>query len=51
MKKIYSKPAVEVVDVTINSIMLEMSVFDQTVDAGLSRESEFTDEVVNVDEF
>jgi hypothetical protein len=45
MKKVYSKPAVEVVDVTINSIMLEMSVFDQTVEGGLSREAEFSDEL------
>ncbi len=53
MKKIYNKPAIEVVDVATNNMLLasELGVYDEVVNGGLSRESEFTDEVVNVDEF
>ena len=53
MKKIYSKPAIEVVDIATNNMLLasELGVYDEVVEGGLSRESEFTDEVVNVDEF
>ena len=54
MKKIYNKPAIELVEVQETTDLLlasELNVYDDTVDAGLSRESEFTDEVVNVDEF
>ena len=53
MKKIYSKPAIEVVDIATNNMLLasELNVYDEVVNGGLSRESEFTDEVVNVDEF
>ena len=53
MKKIYSKPAIEVVDIATNNMLLasELNVYDDVVEGGLSRESEFTDEVVNVDEF
>ena len=53
MKKIYSKPAIEVVDIATNNMLLasELNVYDEVVEGGLSREAEFTDEVVNVDEF
>ncbi len=53
MKKIYNKPAIEVVDVATNNMLLasELGVYDEVVNGGLSRESEFTDEVVNIDEF
>ena len=53
MKKIYNKPAIEVVDIATNNMLLasELGVFNETVEGGLSRESEFTDEFVNVDEF
>ena len=53
MKKIYNKPAIEVVDIATNNMLLasELGVYDEVVEGGLSRESEFTDEVVNVDEF
>ena len=53
MKKIYNKPAIEVVDIATNNMLLasELNVYDEVVEGGLSRESEFTDEVVNVDEF
>ncbi len=53
MKKIYNKPAIEVVDIATNNMLLasELGVYDEVVNGGLSRESEFTDEVVNVDEF
>ena len=54
MKKIYNKPAIELVEVQETTALLlasELNIYDDTVDAGLSRESEFTDEVVNVDEF
>ena len=47
MKKIYSKPAIEVVDIATNNMLLasELGVFNETVDAGLSREAEFSDEL------
>ena len=53
MKKIYNKPAIEVVDIATNNMLLasELNVYDEVVEGGLSRESEFTDEFVNVDEF
>ena len=53
MKKIYNKPAIEVVDIATNNMLLasELNVYDEVVEGGLSREAEFTDEVVNVDEF
>ena len=54
MKKIYSKPAIELVEVQETTDLLlasELNVYDDVVEGGLSREAEFTDEVVNVDEF
>ena len=53
MKKVYNKPAIEVVDIATNNMLLasELNVYDEVVEGGLSRESEFTDEFVNVDEF
>ena len=53
MKKVYSMPAIEVVDIATNNMLLasELNVYDEVVEGGLSRESEFTDEFVNVDEF
>ena len=54
MKKIYNKPAIELVEVQETTDLLlasELNVYDEVVEGGLSRESEFSDEVVNVDEF
>ena len=54
MKKIYSKPAIELVEVQETTDLLlasELNVYDEVVEGGLSREAEFTDEFVNVDEF
>ena len=53
MKKIYSKPAIEVVDIATNNILLasELNVYDDVVEGGLSREAEFSEEMLNVEEF
>ena len=53
-KNKYVMPAIEVVDVQEATALLIGSVFDDPASSSLdvlSRESEFTDEFVNVDEF
>ena len=47
MKRVYSKPAIEAVDITTNNILLasELNVYDDVVEGGLSREAEFSDEL------
>ena len=54
MKKIYSKPEALVVNIkTTNNILLgsQLDIFNETVDAGLSREADFSDEIIDLDEF
>jgi len=52
MKKIYNKPAIEVVDIATNNMLLasELGVYDEVVNGGLSRESEFSDELLDAGE-
>ena len=47
MKKVYSMPSIEVVDITTNNILLasELNVYDDVVEGSLSREAEFSDEL------
>ena len=47
MKKVYSMPAIEVVDIATNNMLLasELGVYDEVVEGGLSREAEFSDEL------
>lgn len=53
MKKIYSKPEALVVDIkTTNNILLgsQLDIYNEGVDAGLSREAEFSDELLDAGE-
>ena len=54
MKKVYSKPAIELVEVQEAAALLlgsELNVYDDVVEGGLSREAEFSEEMLNVEEF
>ena len=53
MKKIYNKPAIEVVDIATNNMLLasELGVYDEVVNGGLSREAEFSDELFSFFKF
>ena len=53
-KNKYVVPAIELVEVQETTALLlgsELNIYDEPVEGGLSREAEFTDEMLNVDEF